>query len=255
MGKVIIKNFTFCIFFCTVVFLTLRPYAVPNYYNYLIEIYNEDLNEYNNFMAGYKKILTQEYDNVRDQILSNQNASGYGDFLVDLNIYEEYNNSVGNEWKFGCSINGEKVNDGDIIHCPLNSPSVFYVVCMEDDSIPDIADHTFSYQIYDGMACYAVLTTVENAGRYAGNAASHKFSFSFDRYIDEDLVRSTAKTHLPLPPSEPKKPIKDDISLSFFETIRWKPSILVLWGIIFLIFIVKSKVEYDVQKNLKKETP
>ncbi len=248
--KTAILDTIILLFVCIIVFYFFKPFAITNYYDNSIEIYNKELEEYKALKLEYDANFNYECSVVKNEIISNQNKAGYGEFLVTINSECDYNNSVGDDWYFEYYINGIKISSNDIIRCPIKSNSNFRIICIEYDNVPDISDNSFSYHVLSDNGFSISLVTKENRGRYSGNSAQHTFYFWFERYFDEDIVKNTAQSRMSDPPIEPTKPNLEDVNLTFLETLRYNVLIPIIWLVFFIIFITKIKIRLNILKDL-----
>lgn len=83
------------------------------------------------------------------------------------------NHSVGEDWSFKYTYNGQVIKNGYRIAQPLNLFSFLSVEVEvhEKDKIDDIATGTLYIAICDGGSGRTEITVTENAGPYKGNTA------------------------------------------------------------------------------------
>jgi len=95
------------------------------------------------------------------------------------------NNHVGNEWSTLFTVNGKKVTKS--LKLKLKTTDTLSIVCKatEKDSSPDIGKATWSIKVKNikkGTVTYTKTVTVtENKGRYKGNKAKWRFTFTVKR--------------------------------------------------------------------------
>lgn len=148
--------------------------------------------KYNEQMASYHKAVNKE------------NEKTESDFTVSVSIYEDYNNSVGDDWYYEFYINGIPINtyETNIMHAKFTDTFTAESYYCEDDNYPDSGytkgKHAFTKeQLISGCEIQQKTVIRENQGRYTGNTA---------RWITTYKIKAIM--------NYPDKPIRDEISIS-----------------------------------------
>ncbi|MHA6531253.1 hypothetical protein [Paenibacillus sp. BAC0078] len=104
--------------------------------------------------------------------------------LVSAELTE--NNHVGNEWYTVADANGKEIAEGDSVVLTLKSTDSVKLTAYaeEQDKIPDSASKAASIKVSSITKTTTKalkVTVVENRGRYSGNTATWKFTFSLKK--------------------------------------------------------------------------
>ncbi|WP_019913046.1 hypothetical protein [Paenibacillus sp. HW567] len=104
--------------------------------------------------------------------------------LVSAELTE--NNHVGNEWYTVANANGKEIAEGDSVVLTLKSTDSVKLTAYaeEQDKIPDSASEAASVKVSNITKTTTKalkVTVVENRGRYSGNTATWKFTFSLKK--------------------------------------------------------------------------
>ncbi|MEO3947885.1 hypothetical protein [Gorillibacterium sp. CAU 1737] len=96
------------------------------------------------------------------------------------------NNHVGNEWYTTAYVNGEEIGEGDTVTVTLKpTESVkLEAYAEEQDKIPDVGTSSASLKassITKKKEKALTVKVVENRGRYSGNSAKWKFTFTIKK--------------------------------------------------------------------------
>lgn len=107
-------------------------------------------------------------------------------YNVTVSFDETYNDSVGHDWKFYATVNGETItNSGVEITCDVGDRVDLYAQCVERDTYPDIGEDN-SYiiieedDLWNPFTVYSDVTVTEDRGRFAGNTAGIAVTFTFE---------------------------------------------------------------------------
>lgn len=107
-------------------------------------------------------------------------------YNVTADFEEQWNNSVGHDWKFYATVNGETItNSGVEITCDVGDRVNLYAQCVERDTYPDIGEDN-SYiiieedDLWNPFTVYSDVTVTEDRGRFAGNTAGIAVTFTFE---------------------------------------------------------------------------
>lgn len=121
---------------------------------------------------------TPKPSNTTSQIASNRIT-----YTVTASAKMLENNSVGKEWSYYFEINGKPVgaNKGVAINVKKGESIPFYVQIVEHDSIDDIGTHSGTITATEGSFYVddIYVTVRENRGRYTGNTARFRVTYSF----------------------------------------------------------------------------
>ncbi|MEK4434724.1 MULTISPECIES: hypothetical protein [unclassified Paenibacillus] len=104
--------------------------------------------------------------------------------LVSAELIE--NNSVGNEWAIGASVNGKNLKEGSSVTLNLKSTDTLKLKAEaeEQDKIPDIGSKSANVKVSSfSKSTNKTLSVVvkENRGRYSGNTATWEFKFKISK--------------------------------------------------------------------------
>jgi hypothetical protein len=104
--------------------------------------------------------------------------------LVSAELVE--NNSVGNEWAIGASVNGKELEEGSSVTLNLKSTGTLKLeaIAEEQDKIPDYGDKSTNVKLSSfSKSTNKTLSVVvtENRGRYSGNTATWAFKFKISK--------------------------------------------------------------------------
>ena len=94
------------------------------------------------------------------------------------------NNHVGNEWRFSCTVNKISLKEKNTVkvRATTNNSISIIATAVEEDKYPDSNSKSLSIpvsKLKEGSNQYSIQVTVkENRGRYSGNTATWKFSFT-----------------------------------------------------------------------------
>ena len=106
-------------------------------------------------------------------------------YVITYYIDLEYNNSVGNEWKYGVRYNGEYVaSESKIVIA--GSPTKIELVAFATE-LDDWNDYGTTLVTFDALKVgqketrWATVIVRENEGRYAGNTAKWYFEITIER--------------------------------------------------------------------------
>ncbi|ETT36539.1 hypothetical protein C161_08508 [Paenibacillus sp. FSL R5-192] len=104
--------------------------------------------------------------------------------LVSAELVE--NNSVGNEWAIGASVNGKDLEEGSSVTLNLKSTGTLKLeaIAEEQDKIPDYGDKSANVKLSSfSKSTNKTLSVVvtENRGRYSGNTATWAFKFKISK--------------------------------------------------------------------------
>lgn len=112
-------------------------------------------------------------------------ASNKSNISITLNsITCVSNNHVGNEWSFGCKVNKVSLKEGGTVKVSSSTSDKISITAtaVENDSYPDSNSKTLTIpvsKLKEGGNPYSLNVTVtEDRGRYSGNKATWKFSFT-----------------------------------------------------------------------------
>ena len=107
--------------------------------------------------------------------LSEEDTATYthGVYELTFKVKEIKNHSVGDDWTFTYTYNGETIRSGFQIILPLGETSLetIEVEVIERDTRDDIGTGVLNVAIYDGGYSRTEVKVVENAGRYKGRSA------------------------------------------------------------------------------------
>lgn len=104
--------------------------------------------------------------------------------LVSAELIE--NNSVGNEWAIGASVNGKELEEGSTVTLSMKPSGTLKleVLAEEQDKIPDYGSKGTTVKLSSfaksTSKTLAVVVT-ENRGRYSGNTATWEFTFKITK--------------------------------------------------------------------------
>ena len=104
--------------------------------------------------------------------------------LVSAELVE--NNSVGNEWAIGASVNGKELEEGSSVTLNMKPSGTLKLEALaeEQDKIPDYGSKSANVKLSSFSKStnktLAVVVT-ENRGRYSGNTATWKFTFKITK--------------------------------------------------------------------------
>jgi len=104
--------------------------------------------------------------------------------LVSAELVE--NNSVGNEWAIGASVNGKDLEGGSSVTLNLKSTGTLKLeaIAEEQDKIPDYGSKSTNVKLSSfSKSTNKTLSVVvtENRGRYSGNTATWAFKFKISK--------------------------------------------------------------------------
>lgn len=104
--------------------------------------------------------------------------------LVSAELVE--NNSVGNEWAIGASVNGKDLEEGSSVTLNLKSTGTLKLeaIAEEQDKIPDYGSKSTNVKLSSfSKSTNKTLSVVvtENRGRYSGNTATWAFKFKISK--------------------------------------------------------------------------
>ncbi|UOK65120.1 hypothetical protein MT997_12490 [Paenibacillus sp. OVF10] len=104
--------------------------------------------------------------------------------LVSAELVE--NNSVGNEWAIGASVNGKDLEEGSSVTLNLKSTGTLKLeaIAEEQDKIPDYGSKRTNVKLSSfSKSTNKTLSVVvaENRGRYSGNTATWAFKFKISK--------------------------------------------------------------------------
>ena len=104
--------------------------------------------------------------------------------LVSAELVE--NNSVGNEWAIGASVNGKDLEEGSSVTLNLKSTGMLKLeaIAEEQDKIPDYGSKSTNVKLSSfSKSTNKTLSVVvtENRGRYSGNTATWAFKFKISK--------------------------------------------------------------------------
>ncbi|WP_366345853.1 hypothetical protein [Paenibacillus amylolyticus] len=104
--------------------------------------------------------------------------------LVSVELVE--NNSVGNEWAIGASVNGKDLEEGSSVTLNLKSTGTLKLeaIAEEQDKIPDYGSKSTNVKLSSfSKSTNKTLSVVvtENRGRYSGNTANWAFKFKISK--------------------------------------------------------------------------
>ncbi|WP_260986493.1 hypothetical protein [Paenibacillus xylanexedens] len=104
--------------------------------------------------------------------------------LVSAELVE--NNSVGNEWAIGASVNGKELEEGSSVTLNLKSTGTLKLeaIAKEQDKIPDYGSKSTNVKLSSfSKSTNKILSVVvtENRGRYSGNTATWAFKFKISK--------------------------------------------------------------------------
>lgn len=94
-------------------------------------------------------------------------------YMLSFETKQLSNHSVGNNWRFAYTCDGEIVSDGKEWTVPIGTDKIveLRVVITEQDKSPDIGEGTLMVSLSDGFATSELITVTEDKGRYTGNTA------------------------------------------------------------------------------------
>ena len=97
----------------------------------------------------------------------------YGIYQLTFKTRKISNDSVGDDWSFTYTYNGERIKNGHQITQSLEifTFQTIEVEIREDDKIDDVGSGVLRVAICDGGSGKAEITVVEQGGRYDGNTA------------------------------------------------------------------------------------
>ena len=104
--------------------------------------------------------------------------------LLDVTRSNDYNDSVGDDWDFEYSVNGETVSAHEEIIVVLGDTVTVSTEITEDDETPDVGITEGSYTIdsegfANGFQMQQEVIVQENEGEYEGNEASFTVTYTF----------------------------------------------------------------------------
>mgnify|MGYP004515776535 FL=1 len=137
--------------------------------------------------AVYALVIAPSLDtDTSTPATSVEDRSGPCTYKVTADFEEEWNNSVGHDWKFYATVNGKTIsNSGVEITCDVGDRVDLYTQCVEQDTYPDIGEDN-SYiiiekdDLWNPFTVYCDVTVTEDRGRYAGNTAEIAVTFTFE---------------------------------------------------------------------------
>ncbi|WP_223868833.1 hypothetical protein [Paenibacillus sp. UASWS1643] len=96
------------------------------------------------------------------------------------------NNSVGNEWAIGASVNGKDLEEGSSVTLNLKPTGTLKLeaIAEEQDKIPDYGSKSTNVKLSSfSKSTNKTLSVVvtENRGRYSGNTATWAFKFKISK--------------------------------------------------------------------------
>ena len=97
----------------------------------------------------------------------------YGIYQLTFKTRKISNDSVGDDWSFTYTYNGERIKSGYQITQSLEifSFQTIEVEIREDDKIDDVGNGTIRVAICDGGSGKTEITVIEQGGKYDGNTA------------------------------------------------------------------------------------
>lgn len=108
-------------------------------------------------------------------VSSGGDTANYTQAIYELtfNTKEIHNHSVGKDWAFIYTYNGETVRSGFQIILPFGETSLetIEVEVIERDTINDVGTGILEVAIYDGSFVRIEVEVIENAGQYKGRSA------------------------------------------------------------------------------------
>lgn len=121
-------------------------------------------------------------DNLDDALEQIESTHTY---IITYYIDLEYNNSVGNEWRYGVSYNGEYIESSSKIVIK-DSPTEIDLVAFATE-LDEWNDYGSTLIAFDALSIgqkqtkWATVIVRENQGRYTGNTAKWYFEITIER--------------------------------------------------------------------------
>ncbi len=100
----------------------------------------------------------------------------HGIYEVTFSAYTVCNESVGENWKETYLCEGREISSGERWTIPLTEVKTLEidVTATETDKWPDTGKGSLSVLLQDGVETSAIITIIENKGKYCGNKAQRK---------------------------------------------------------------------------------